>query len=552
MSILRTVLIVALILLSLVVFLQNAPRVWDLQLWDETLFMASGIYNWHGNFINYENSPLYSYIYRLTNVFLPDPIQLQLWMGVAVVGCAIFCTAMSVYVVSNNAIWAASSASILLSSGYALATPKLVYAAISLMAAGYGLSSLADRPPLKFVIIAVTAFIISFIRPEFVLAFYISLASSILLFILDRRFIYERRNLSFITIGLYVAIALLCYAWSFPRLSGGARALMAFGQHYSVYLAETGRINVDPYFNYQRIMAEHLPGAKSEIQALLLYPSNMMEFFFYNISNTFVRAAAGISSMLTGQFALFLLVAISILFSLSPKNIPRFSINNFASWAVIALPTIISIVFIFAREHYLIFLSTLTILLFATIARNLKLRDSFPVAVMVIISTIFFVPPLRESVKRPFTDTAVALAKIRPFGNLLEMDGGWCYFAPHVCRPIFALEVKTADMVDYLEEGHVNGIMVSSASMAWAEQNNQPVLVELMKNGSPEWDKRALSDEFSLMIRNKIDREGLDNVFTSNIMSFVGIVHVGRAPSTVQKKTARRYLSIRAKTTRPL
>ncbi len=503
-------------------------------MWDETFYMATGIFGWDHNFRFYEGSPLYSYIYRVTWHFIHDPAILHLWMGVAVVGAAMIATSFSVMVISRNLAFTAIATVIMLASGYSEALPKLVYAAIAIMSIGFAASTMMPRFHTKMACVALTAFIVTFIRPEFVIAFYAATAISVLALTASYRTVLQDRPWSATTISFLAIIAALSRLWAFPVLSGGARALQAFGQHYSLYLFNMGKFKIDPFLNYERVLAEYLPGATSEMDALKKYPAKIIGYFAYNIGNGIKSGFGAVAGIAINHPVITVAVVALAIYCFAKRNRGPLNYGDCAAWLIIAAPTAMSIALIFARDHYLVVAATLLMLLASIFVKWIGSRDTAIGAAAVLVLTAILVNslPLANQIR---VETAMALRAQPPFGALLELDGGWCYYAPRHCHSIYVIDAKTDNMVRYLDETHINGVMVSAPMRRWAMENNQPQFADFLNNGAPGWTRIPLSAEYSLLRRDNLDTAAWANIMTGNLMRYVHVNHIGRRIGTVSQ-----------------
>lgn len=525
----------ALTILCVAMFMRNAPHLWDIQFWDETFYMGTGIFSWDNHFRFYEVSPLYSYIYRMASPFFSDPAALHIWMGVTVTAAAIMSTALAVFIISRNAALSAVTVVIMIASGYSDALPKLVYAAIPIVSLGFAASTMLPRLHTKMALIALTAFIVTFIRPEFVVAFYLATAVSIIALAASFRTVSKDRLWVGITLVSLAIIAVLSKLWIFPVLKGGERALMAFGQHYSLYLREMGIIEIDPFSNYERILAEYLPGATSEMSALVKYPAKIIGYFSFNIANGIKAGFSAIAGIAINYPILAFAILTIIAYCIAKRKRGVFNYGDAASWLVLAAPTAMSIVLIYARDHYLVVAATLMMLAAAFVFRWVGPRDTIIGAAGVLMLSALLIKPL-QPVDQLRLETTTALKAQKPFGSLLEMDGGWCYYAPKNCHSIYALEVKTDSMVRYINEGHINGVMASEQLLRWAKEANQPDFVNFINNGAEGWTKIPLSKDYTLIRRDRLDMIGWGNVLTSNVMKYVHVNHIGAGSGTVSKR----------------
>jgi len=157
---------------------------------------------------------------------------------------------------------------------------------------GSWLASLETRLANRLALTMLISFIICFVRPEFVLTMY--LAGGALLVVLigwtgpevyqvvRGQVRVESRDLYRLAAYLSVAV-LLCFAWSFPLLQGGQRAMAAWTQHYAVRWVRDHGSSADPWLYYMPIVEKVFPGATTPAQALWSNPTEWLRFTIRNI-----------------------------------------------------------------------------------------------------------------------------------------------------------------------------------------------------------------------------------------------------------------------------
>src|SRR5882757_2531939 len=178
----------ALILILIIAFLhyiQNFPSIFDINLADETKYMAMGKSLTPLPLNNYETSALYGLFYRIVSKVVIDPVNLYMMGGILIVLLAYASIVISILLISRSAVLATLVASILVLSGFFAAVPRLSYLAIVIVSLGTALALHFERVSQKTAILAVTSFLVAFVRPEFVSVFYVMGSIAILSFIWD-------------------------------------------------------------------------------------------------------------------------------------------------------------------------------------------------------------------------------------------------------------------------------------------------------------------------------------------------------------------------------
>ncbi|MEI9988067.1 MAG: hypothetical protein WDN69_36165 [Aliidongia sp.] len=120
------------------------------------------------------------------------------------------------------------------------------------------------------------AYLAAFIRPEFVLSFYILLVLQLgILVELPLRRRRMARGLAPVTSPELAAagvasafIAAMSFIWSFPVLQGGERAFVAFGAHYAMQYATAHKLDIDAWIDWRLVITDQFPGAHTVFEAV--------------------------------------------------------------------------------------------------------------------------------------------------------------------------------------------------------------------------------------------------------------------------------------------
>jgi hypothetical protein len=128
------------------------------------------------NLSNYEWAPLYSLFYRAVSLVVRDPVDVYMVGGLLVLFAAFLLGALSIQLLSGNPILAVLLASLPLFVGVFLIWPRPSFMVIAVLGLAVPLALRFRRTAEKAALLTVVAFLLTFVRPEFITAFYLMLA----------------------------------------------------------------------------------------------------------------------------------------------------------------------------------------------------------------------------------------------------------------------------------------------------------------------------------------------------------------------------------------
>jgi hypothetical protein len=518
------------------------PRFWDIWLWDETFYMGNGIYTWTASsFSNYETSPLYSYIYRLVHGVVDSPVELFAYVGLLGTAGAVVSTVGASWFLSRSALFGVCVGAVLVLGNFTMSGPRLIYAAITVLVLGGALGLSMRVFSARATVLALTTFLAAFIRPEFVLAFYLFAILAIaswfkVIFSKDRieTFSAENRLELLVSLGAICTLLILSVFWSFPIVRGGDRALMAFGQHYSLYWNIVNHANINAFLNWESILARELPGVTSEVQAVLKHPGLMLDFFVFNFLSAFYLFGGALYTLVKNNYIFISIVSVLIGCICYQKLFLRQATVAITArsqapwwqdtilWLFLAAPCLVSIILIYAREHYLVILTALIALGGGLIVRRQGRVGSPFFAVVIAAAFMFLVSPAAQ-VSRPNMNVVSVLQVQGNLGRLLELDGGWCFYVPEKCVSRFMVDIpKGMNFVSYLHEDNIDSIIVSKTLTTYAEVNGQVEFLALLDAPLQHgWKKTILtSDAYLLQIISDEEPAG-GGMLASSLMEYV-------------------------------
>jgi hypothetical protein len=443
---------------------------------DETTYLGNAInFNW-SLFRNYENFPLYSLWYRGFWQALQDPILTYKLGSLTLASLSLILVWLVLQAVSRSLWFALLVFPIFLSTHYFVNVwPRPILLVLVLTCLGLLASlSLTSRSG-KAGVVMLACYLCAFVRSEFVLSFYVLGVATLVLLAWEWRAsgrLGQRwgwlRGAATPLIAFAVVVGLSA-AWSFPRLAGGDRAWVAFGQHYAEDFLRRETRNISGSFEWPALMQEKFGDAKSVGAAWM---SNFPEMSSF-VSQNGLRTLHFLSEIVTdawgsmynqagaGLLGFYALTLIFLIGQLAIRNAAsgqhglsrqEFPLTNGFILAALLAPSLLSCLQVYPRVHYIVFLLFLIALALGfafrqfTQSRPLSWVELGAGVVAIILLTMatprqapyaFDAPTPRDRVNPEIVLRALrTLDGSQPL-RILESDGGWCiHLAPRPCQTV--------------------------------------------------------------------------------------------------------------------
>ena len=199
----------------------NWPQIWDVWLSDETFYLVSGLQSAPDLMRNIEGGPLYSSFYRVLSLLAGhgDAVQLYQLGGLVAVLIGFFGAGLGVWAASRSLALAIASVALLTLLQAQAVWPRVSFLAMFVLGLGFAALTASRGRFNKTAILSLTCFLASFIRPEYTIALYLSLALVLatLAQTLSGRALREGEALTKGALALSV-LGGLSLIWSFPFL----------------------------------------------------------------------------------------------------------------------------------------------------------------------------------------------------------------------------------------------------------------------------------------------------------------------------------------------
>lgn len=391
-------------------------------LYDETAIMLAGLTH-NFSYAQFESSPLYADFYQLCSIIWQAPLALYTYVHLILFFGVLLAVAIVVY-------WRVRRLSVCLLIVFMLAFSPLYeiwphinfLTSISLIALFSAIFLLKDVF-FKLIMGMYGAYFLIFLRPEFYVTFYLLMGVTV--FVVCRWMLVKKENVS--VLGLLAVLPLLWMLVFFvcPVPSDSSRSFIAFSQHYSLAVHVHEGLTSDLWLASQAIMRRDFGDVNSILQAVIISPVNVAQHLWRNVLLV-GPGLLGMACLFTGYFTY-----------VYKKHAQLPLISDIALLMSFALPTLISFVVIYPRQHYILIIMALVLMLFLSVKPRKQQQDeairwqSYGVPVLILLCAFVF-PPLMYTDRSDDLREEVMLLQdfemMTPLHNVLEVDGGWCAY----------------------------------------------------------------------------------------------------------------------------
>ena len=359
-----------------------------------------------------------------------------------------------------------------------------IVALIILLAAIWAGSRIRDRDR-SFAATILITLIATFLRPEFLLSVVLLLCIWLYVFIRGRTRPTAGQ-------GVTVLVTLICMGllfWCFGDPLAKGRSMIAFGQHYALNWVKANGSGLDPWTNWEQIVASDLGHAQTFSQAFVNAPGKVLWHIGMNVSGVLSGAAKLVlpAGTRAGRFTIPLLAITLLVILLLNKNTLRLRLTllkrPIAMILAMSAPPLASVLLIHPREHYLLFpvCFFLALLIAAAYPRAARTSFSWPgmLPLLMLVAVFFSVQVAQERSTAPVLNTVQAINALNVIADidLLDADGGYGVYLNKPSRRHIAQE-KTTGFAALLKERSIDLIVASPRLM-----NDQRY------RGDPEWEQ---------------------------------------------------------------
>ncbi len=502
----------------------------DVWLYDESAYLNNGL-NLLSALPSGENAPLYAVWYFLLSLIQPDLVALYyLNLRILSVLLPLFMYVALRATRSKTILSFVVSLYVLTCWGNYLVWPKVSHFLLLILLMGILLSACVESYFFKTAILATAGLMSAYVRPEFFIAF--CLLAVLLGVLLARRGL---KNISvpeiakaFWIVGIW---GVLVSVFSWP-IGGGNRSMIAFGQHFASNYVDWTNDPRNPITMWGEITTENFGLISSPLQAIFANPMAVTRHVWMNIikfPHAIFNVFGGTNStshlgMVIIWLALLGLAVITGLlrYQKSAQWIKGASISKWVQEGRTAflllpflLPTVISIVGIYPRVHYIIILGIVSLIVLCSFlsARPLHLDVSAIQSQESVLRGVFFICSLSVLLMKPlFTSTEISTRPnlltiefvktlhLKKQVNMLEAEGGYSIYLGHNFRRVAEYD-KNESFKAFMQSFNVNLIVLSPGieqdqrfikDPEWQDFIKHPVAEGFVELSIPGTDERRL------------------------------------------------------------
>lgn len=375
-----------------------------------------------------------------------------------------------------------------------------------------------------------------YIRPELTVAFALSLVCSIGILVYD--FIKARRkyNTNQFTVNqLLIGVILGIFIIIGSPMSKG-RSSMAFGQHFSLNYVASKELKISPWTHWKKIMTgvfstkESMATAfKNNRRAFLKHTSINAEKFkaqwLFHLRPSSIKRGIfkKVYKIIARLYIIIVVIAlVKYLYGIFKKrkiDISDHKIRLSLFAALLFSPIVLSVILIYPRDHYVIILVGVMLILSMSFVNALLIKVKFNnniIAAALIIALIISVPYKVSGTIGLFPGKIAEQSKktnikiIRGI-NALELKNTTILIFKNTALGTFLDKryevVKLPKNVDslsgFIENSEVNVILITKLTIKHAQAENNSMLLEFIRNPPPFLIKHNLNEENYLLMKNQ-------------------------------------------------
>lgn len=373
----------------------GASNVVDFVFADESVSLFKGLEFKMGHL--FRDGFIYHLWYKLLSVFVPDAISLYYYNYGLLVSLNAFLMYIFLRKTGRGTFFSGLfSILFLISSINVFPWPFITRFAVSVILLTLILVLSVKRHKTKYFTALAGLTVLVYVRPEFILSLVLfSIVSLVLL-----GYNYYKSSRKVFGYAFLITIVVLLFVSVIKNPSPGQRGVQAFGQHYAFSLKQSGLLRGDPWASgtWKREMMDKFKTDGSLVAAVFNNPREMANHIRRNVEKVpyktlyahFPFTLTGYSrglKLLIKWIIIGLYLFVVVLFIRDIYN--RFKVNRktflhtysfdhrlfYFLWLVLFVPSLVSVILIYPRDHYILVLYTF---LYLFLLRNLPLIPPNP------------------------------------------------------------------------------------------------------------------------------------------------------------------------------
>lgn len=463
--------------------LYNLDNVTDIDLFDESYYLLQGVNLFKAPAVA-SWGPLYSTWYWLLSLFQPERVALYLLNAKLIVVLPVFTMYAALRRYSVSILLSLAASLWLLSCNGNVATaPKVVHFAVSVVFIGLIFMKSAKNIEQLLLIATITSLVVSFVRPEFFLAYIASV--SVFLILIMLRFFKAKP----VVIPKLLLATLLVLSFSSlyfvgpPAFFSVKRDMSAFSQHFSAHWVKWTGSKLHPYANAPMIMQKVLNNPASVLEAFKNNPKLVLRHCIENIGgvapalNEMFKVKVPIfaehSIILMFEATMTILMLCALFLSKLQQIISGIirSVNEywkqFLFIGLLISITATTVAIIFPHHHYLFFFVSMFIFSVSLVLNGdskLKIRSAYllPAGVFAVVA---LVPNYAGNDWHvPYEINTIRFFQSLPNKDVVYLDdknSGYDVYVPQLKR-VTTRDKGNNDFISFLHERNISVILLGA------------------------------------------------------------------------------------------
>lgn len=476
---------IVIILIAGLKFTFGLENTLDIGLSDESSYLYNGVTLWSTGLPHPSWAPLYSLWYFLISLLEPNRVTLYYLNYKLTI---ILLPILTYVVLRKHAVSIPVSLIIswllLVSRANALTWPRVSHFALLLILVTFLLIGHKRSLLWSSLFASMGALLVSYVRPEYFVTYVLSTLLFVILFIRNYKKLDKQHLFGSIAYGLCSILVL--GAFGLPIT--GERGMVAFGQHFSLNWVYWNGSDMNAWINWREITSRNFGSAHSIQEAFAQNPSAFLKHIAYNLLNfsrytpklLFPENLTEIPAIVVALLSIGLLIAyllivhlsntyynrLLILISSFRKNLQKYT-SLLLFVGLFLLPTSVTIIIIYPRDHYLLVFALLIIMTTAILLSNpdskqgqVDLKKLFLLCVLLV-----FITPGFGQTEKPVRQNLTIIQYIQSLEidepiNLLEAQGGYMVFLDRNYHTVKQSD-KNTKFNQFRVDRNINMIVVS-------------------------------------------------------------------------------------------
>ncbi|MCZ2269599.1 MAG: hypothetical protein LC124_12160 [Ignavibacteriales bacterium] len=479
----------------------------DIELQDETLYLRNGIFLLRKGLPSPQWAPVYSIWYFLLSAFNTDSITLyffnfQILTLILPLLLYVFLRTKRV----SQIIAFLIGFFFLISSGNISVHPKVTHFALLLIICSFLLFSLTKKNILGWSFIIIGSLLSAYVRPELFISFIFITVFFLYRVIKTKSFLINRWNILKISLIALVLIIIIG-----NPIGVGGRAFGAFKQHFSLNWVAWNHSALNPWRDCDIIIQDNFGNISNVPEALFSNTELFIKHLYTNVSIIFSEFSKLTSYTVftvdnyrleyIGLYLLLFIISILTLVDLYRSKTPILQLlkSNFNDSKCIIITSIFylipifsSIIIIYPRQHYLLFLLFFVIIIFlplikVDLTRSILERNLTSIALVLFAILLLFVTPDPKKFYSNYSQNDIETVKflrslnINTKVNMLEDNGGYyTYLTPNYSW--ITSSEKIMDFNKFLEKYEINLIILSGKLLGNKKFNSDSTFKKFLVN----------------------------------------------------------------------